>query len=100
MTPSIQRKDNHNIVPNSNKNLPPKPAYNNNNASYKMPPRPSGLAENNNSVDYGRPGSSRERVNEGRNSSRDKSKENLIRAGHNVVANNSGVVDSLKSPKI
>lgn len=64
MTPNVQRKDSsNNLIPSSNKNLPPKPA--NNNVSYKMPPKPTPLipSKGNISVDYNRPGSSRERAN-------------------------------------
>lgn len=65
MTPSVNRKDyNNNLLPNSNKNLPPKPSYNNNvpsnnNVIYKLPPKPTPLipSKQNNSIDYSRSGS-------------------------------------------
>lgn len=62
MTPSTNKKDNNILPPSSNKNLPPKPNQNHgNNASYKLPPKPSPLipSKQNNSVDYSRPYSSR-----------------------------------------
>jgi hypothetical protein len=51
MTPSLNKKDSQ-IPPSSNKNLPPKPQ--NNNVSYKLPPKPTPLipSKQNNSIDY------------------------------------------------
>lgn len=87
------------LPPTSNKNLPPKPVHipnsnPGNNVNYKMPPKPSILvpSKQNNSIDYSR-SASRERA--GSQSQREKSKENLIRAGQHVLMDN-----GLKSPKI
>jgi hypothetical protein len=102
MTPSLNKKEPNCILPSTNnKNLPPKPVQNNpnNNVSYKLPPKPSPLvpSKQNNSVDYSRPSS---RDNSSREkgqqiAQRDRSKENLIRAGQQIL-----VDDGLKSPKI
>lgn len=97
MTPSLNKKEiNCMLPPTSNKNLPPKPVQHNpnNNVSYKLPPKPSPLvpSKQNNSVDYSRP-SSREKGQQ--LSQRERSKENLIRAGQQILMD-----DGLKSPKI
>jgi len=88
MTPSINRKEpSHYLPPSSNKNLPPRPNHPpnlNNNISYKMPPRPTPLvsSKQNNSVDYSR---SHSKERPGSQSGRDRSKENLIRAGQQIL---------------
>ena len=99
MTPSVNKKDQYMMPPSSNKNLPPKPVQNNgNNVNYKLPPKPTPLiaSKQNNSVDYSRPYSSRQKAQlQVQEVQRERSKQNLIRAGQQILNE-----DNLKSPKI
>ncbi len=98
MTPKIQKNDSGIVLPPTNKNLPPKPVLNNNVPNYKLPPKPNNhiSGKQNNSIDYSRQQKSRDRISsKDLPSAREKSKENLIRAGQNILNQ-----DNMKSPKV